>query len=450
MELIGRGEQVAHLRSVLKWENRANGSLTILGINGPGGVGKTSLISMAEDPSLYKGLCVLRICIDATDAISSLTDFIEQIVHTIKQEAVRRYARPNIVLPETEATLVAFEEVLEAGVKEVKGGDNFIKTVKQLLSLGKAISKLSSTSRNLFDVEELENFIDADGGELIVAFKEEAPNLLNKLGFGAKSKNLRNAIRKNAANAFAVALEQDLRTILAGYDLKDASKALPEKIKGCDRLLLLIDDYEKVSESIGTFLAQHFLPLLKDTSFESVIVLSGRDDLTATHPSWNQHLQIHLVEPPIDVGPLEKEDIDAIAAVEKVDSEALWRDTDGYPYFIQLWIEAHRRGGETAISLKKFYDRTTRWMEIEQKQWLEFCVFINEVNLETLEKITTDRSLSEQIMNWFQSEASVRDTNTRKYTVRSYVRQRIKDYMELTDPAQYRKLSLQAKELDLE
>lgn len=439
MKLVGRQAQVERLRSVLEFKNLAAEKMTILGIEGPGGVGKSSLITMAESGIDYKTLHVLRVSLDSTEPTTTLIEFVERLTQAIKFEAGRNYSRADIVLKETEnATAIARQLLSEAQEEVSEDGDptSVTNIFHKAVALGKQINKISKKSKDWVDFEKVDNCIQQpDLNSMIFAFQEELPKWWNTLGIGSESKNLRNAIRQNAAKIFAATLAKDIEAILYGYKIENIGKPMPSKISDCDRLLLVIDDFESISEISAEFLARYFLPKLKDAMFQSVVVISGRDDLTATNPSWNQHLQVHLLDPSIDVGPLSRAEIDDIARDEGVDAEVLWRDTDGYPYFIQLWIEANRRGGETALSLKKFYDRTTRWMTDQQKTWLNSCVFIDDISIDSIFKLTDSQSDAATIFSWFEMEGSIRDTSTKCFTVRSYVRGRILEYLRLRDPS---------------
>lgn len=445
MELVGRQADIAKLRSVLEGRCRSEDNLIILSIDGPGGVGKSSLIRMAESASDLPSPKTLRIRLDGSKAVDSLDAFLSNFVHALKHEASREFARGNIALPETESLLKISSELMKSAereLQEARNAEEIVKVARSLMAIGKAINSVQKKTTSYFDAEKIEKIFEkSDPEDLIVAFQYEAPGWIAKLGIGTKEINLRNELRKCAPKAFASALIKDLSVLINGWKLSDAHKPLPQKLGDCERLILILDDYESMSPYIGSFLAEYFLPGLREARIKTTAVIAGRDDLSATNAAWSQHLQEYLIDPPISVGPLSNQDIEVIASNEGVNAEDLWRDTEGYPFFIQLWIESKRRGGETALSLKKFYDRTTRWMTEEQKNWLEYCLFIDDVNKETLSKITSDTGLATKILEWFMSEGSIRATDTKSFTIRSYLRKRLLEYLEITDPERFRTLS---------
>ena len=110
----------------------------------------------------------------------------------------------------------------------------------------------------------------------MISLREETPWIFERLGIGG-STTLRNSIRENAFDPLADALQSDLSALLAGYRLADKYKATYRKIRGVDRLLFIIDDYEQLHESIGDFWVTKFLPALKNVNFRSVVTWPNRD-----------------------------------------------------------------------------------------------------------------------------------------------------------------------------
>ena len=405
MELVGRVSQIETLRNVLSRNKQASHNLTVLPIYGPGGVGKSSLMHMAEGTVNYREQRSIRIHIDGSTTVKSLQDFVERIVFAVKADAMQRFGRDEVTLPETEAALGALRDILAKAEEEITSGDadTIRKLIEAGLRMGKALNKISKKSKESIDFEKAEEALDVlKPDETILTLQKELPNIANKLGIGARAKNLRNSLRENAARTLAVALVKDLTVLLAGYSLKDSAKPMPEKIVGCDTLTMILDDYEHLVEFAGPFVVSYLLPQLKDSKVTgAVVVVSGRDDVRDTDPSWEQHLQSNLL-PGIDVGPLTESEIAKIAESENVNPQQLWADTEGYPYFIQLWIEAFK-SGESALSLKRFYVRTTRWMNAQQQEWLKYCVVLDSVNLDTLTTLTGSRKDATRILEWFKA-----------------------------------------------
>lgn len=220
---------------------------------------------------------------------------------------------------------------------------------------------------------------------------------------------------------------------------------------GIDRLLLVIDDYEFLQWALGEFLVAQLLNMLRRAKFESVFVILGRDQLTATNPAWDHHYKANLAKA-IVLNPLSRCEFDELMESEGVstveEKERAWRDTQGYPYYVQLWVEEKAAGGKTAVMLKSFYARTTRWMSEQQKYWLPFTLFLDEVNVRTLEAMIGDEQEAVEAFHWFECEGSVRDTSAPVFRVREYLRSRLVDYLRISNPSLCEDLERRAKQVN--
>jgi hypothetical protein len=119
---------------------------------------------------------------------------------------------------------------------------------------------------------------------------------------------------------------------------------------------------------------------------------------------------------------------------EEEEKERAWRDTQGYPFYVQLWIEEKSSGGRSAVMLKRFHDRTTRWMRDRETSWLKNVLFLDEVNIRTLRGMLDNEEEAEEAFNWFEREGSVRDTSSTVFRVREYIRSRLIEYLRVSDP----------------
>jgi hypothetical protein len=101
--------------------------------------------------------------------------------------------------------------------------------------------------------------------------------------------------------------------------------------------------------------------------------------------------------------------------------------------------------GPSVGLLKRFHDRTTHWLTVEQKRWLDHALFLEKVNVESFAHALGDAEEARRAMDWFESDGSVRGAQGRVFRVREYVRSRLVDYMEVTDPARFRELGTRSK-----
>jgi hypothetical protein len=102
-------------------------------------------------------------------------------------------------------------------------------------------------------------------------------------------------------------------------------------------------------------------------------------------------------------------------------------------------VEAELDGGRTALGLKAFYDRTTRWMTGSQQGWLVPLCFLDEINEETIAAILPDDDPN-RVLEWFKGEASVRSPTANRWEVLPIIRSRICAYLELDSPRRHREL----------
>ena len=129
--------------------------------------------------------------------------------------------------------------------------------------------------------------------------------------------------------------------------------------------------------------------------------------------------------------------VDSYGVTTREEKERVWRDTQGYPYHVEFWIEEAEAGGRTAVMLQRFFDRTTHWMDDREKHWLRHALFLDEVNIRTMQAMIGDEKQGEEAFDWFKREASVRDTSAPVFRVREYVRSRLIDYLRICDPARH-------------
>jgi hypothetical protein len=173
------------------------------------------------------------------------------------------------------------------------------------------------------------------------------------------------------------------------------------------RLLLLLDDYESLEPVLGTFLLDELMPRLRDAAFETTLLVVGRDRVRdsggdrGAGTSWKQHYAPNLVAD-IELKHLTKEESASLirSRIGDVDEAVVQRiigDTEGYPYLLDSEIEDFLSGGGTALSLRNFMDRTTRWMTAEQREWMQAVCFLDVVNEDSIAEALPDASAASVI-----------------------------------------------------
>lgn len=451
-KFVGRENAIEQIQSVLTNVTRAGDRLTIQSIYGAGGIGKSWLFKHAESGVDLKNQNYISMRIDG-NSLSS--DTVEKAVTSLIDSAKTNAPldnTPRYYFPAVQRVIKQIEVIrreLAAEAAESKQGDNsdFQKLLSFAFSTGESIQDIFPGTRNKININEFKKLFDSLE-EIIPTMKSlqiESPFFFERLGVGG-SRSLRNSIKENACAELARAFMSDISAILSGYQRKDKLKATQSKLEGVDKLLLIIDDFEKLQNSIGTFLTSHLLPGLSSADFKSVVFILGRDQLEATDPSWDQHLGKFLM-PQIALTPLSQSEtynlIELHIGDRLEEKERAWRDTQGYPFYLQLWIEEQTSGGRSAIMLQRFHDRTTRWMTKQQKEWLQQIIFMSEINIRTLKRFFSNEE-AEEVFQWFKNEGSIRDTTGTTFCVREYLRSRLLDYLRITNPDRFDQLERQA------
>jgi hypothetical protein len=449
---VGRQDAVKHLSAVLCGKEEADGRLTVQSIEGPGGIGKTCLFNHVMATTDYTGRNYLTLRADGNDPSAlTLVRAVSQMANGALADAIREKP-PGFYFPSVGHVTKTIEVIREQALVEFQNRNPdpemrsaFVRLLELAFEAGKRINAAFPGSKERVNVHELDKARQLLLDQLVptlISLRDEAPGLFELLGLGG-STALRNAIKENACRPLAEALLSDLSAVLAGYQKKDRFKPTHSKIKGIDRLLLILDDYEKLQEPLGEFLVGSFLPALRGAAFQSVVIVIGRDQLEAMHTAWDTYLKPNMLKP-IVLEALSRPEMDELVegygVYARDEKERVWRDTQGYPFYVQLWIEEMQSGGRTALMLMRFYDRTTRWMSEREKRWLNHALFLDQVNVRTLRGMIGNQEEAEEGFNWFEREGSVRDTAGAAFRVREYLRSRLMDYLRVRDPDQFEKL----------
>jgi hypothetical protein len=434
---VGRNDAVKRVQDVLKGREVADSKLTVLSIEGPGGIGKTFLYEHAVAGVDLTDREYLTLRADGSDpSARTLVRAVARMVDGADAGAIRD--RPSgYYFPSVDQVVKEIETIRSKAAAEFQrrypNDENARRALLRFLDLafeaGKRINDAIPITKKHIDFHELDVIrrLLEDTIPLMDSLREESAGFWECLGLGG-SITLRNAIKENACQPLAEALVSDLGAILFGYEWKRVFKPVHSKIKGIDRLLFVLDDYEMLQNPLAEFLTGHLLPALKAARFQSLVIVIGRDRLEVTHPAWSQHFKPNLL-PRVVLAPLSRPEMDQLVESYGVtaheEKERAWLDTQGYPFYVQLWIEEVAAGARSAVMLKLVHDRTTRWMNDRQKGWLQNALFLDEVNVRTLRSMIGNKEEAVEAAEWFQVEGSVRDTTATVWRVRHYLRSRL-------------------------
>src|SRR5262249_23920280 len=125
--------------------------------------------------------------------------------------------------------------------------------------------------------------------------------------------------------------------------------------------------------------------------------------------------------------------------------EDLYKATQGFPFLLGILVEElGAEGADSALFLRKFFDRTTRWMSSRERGWFSRICYLDEVNLDTLAPLFPSEDV-EVIQDWFEREASIRDPAAPVFRVRPLIREKVLRYLELRSPSKHREREVQAR-----
>jgi hypothetical protein len=249
-------------------------------------------------------------------------------------------------------------------------------------------------------------------------------------------------VKNDLYNVTADALITDLSAAIGGYRKKDLFRLTQEPIEGIDRLLLIVDDFEALAPALEELLVGALVPQLAAAQFPSTLIVLGRDDLDAMHPAWNQHCHQYLADA-IRLSPFGREaalDVLARAGVPEARREAMFEATQGFPFLLTLLIEEMgAEGADSALFLRKFFDRTTRWLGAREREWFVRICYLESVNVDTLAPLFPGEDV-DRIQDWFEREASIRDPTAPVFRVRPLIREKVLRYLELRSPSRHREM----------
>lgn len=439
---IHRSSEVDKLTRLLT----ADGPFRICGINGPGGVGKTFLVQHVLDEVGLADHGYLQLGLSGANA-AVRGDFLG----LVEGELARRSLPPPVAagtdyFPQTRK-IAQLHRALLAEAEQSLGESGAPEHIRQLASLlltsGQVLNRALPRTRDFVDFDRItvtDDDVEAAYKALqkLEALKESSklPGLFrDMLGI-----TLRNRVKTDLYGVTADALVSDLSVALTGDQGKKSFKVVHDRIKHLRRLLIVIDDFEVLAPVLSTFLVGSLVPRLAEAPFSTVLLIIGRDDLESAEIGFAHHCQRYL-ELELPLHPFAHDEALAYladAGVEPDVAERLYAATHGFPFLLTLAAEEARDGkSNTALFLRKFHERTTRWMSKTQREWFEIVCYLDAVSFDTLAAFF-DAETVPRVQDWFESEASIRDPAAPVFTVRPLIREKVLRYLELRAPGQHR------------
>ena len=450
-KIIGRIEVYEKIRSRLEDSSH---KFLITSIGGSGGIGKTYLLDkLLEDISFDdNGYLVI---FPETNKKDSFEKYItEGLVSSV-----------NAVLPITKGyfneTSKFIKELTEAEAKRKK---ELLRLAKQSKILNKIdediidniLDLIIPMGNRILEFAKLSHILGKKGlkQEEVEAFAKLIKNLRKKgvrnpldgripdlFGKRTLKHNILNNFNESACNAMVNDISyilKDAEGLKEKFKLKGGRGKEAKKLKN---LVLVIDDYEFYQEKLNNYFISYFIPAIRRKPFKTHIILVGRDLILDTSAEWDKFAK--NIEQ-FEITTFDKDScIEYLNNVNIFDETAIDRlinDTEGYPYMLYLEATAYKDGGDIGAHKKKlFYDRITKWMDDNEKEWFESLCFLDVINADTVSKMLPNDDAS-HVFKWFTNQASIRDSKSTQYRVKPFLKSKTIDYLQNISPENYNEL----------
>lgn len=403
------------------------GKVDIFGISGYGGIGKSYLLRhvLEHIRPVTKGF--LTITLDGSNP-SILGDLIGIYDHSLAPRSIPRGKQNYDYFPH--ARKLAREHgklarAVKTAVKKTASSDDVKEAANWIFRGGSFLNKTVPKTKDYVDFDALKKQgVDKrfeDAVDLLAQLKPLAtsswiPGPVKDLVGITYTERLKSDLYRLAADEWIA----DLCAILNRYRRLDRYKFTHSPIKGLDRLLLIIDDFEILGKTIIEFVTTSLIPALESSNFHTTLVFVGRDDLSDAHVSFQHHLA-HLVRQKIRLDKF-KDEVTRGMFIEAGYSDdevgKLMEESLGYPFLVNLLCEA--KGGSVSF-YQQFYERTTRWMGPTEKEWVLPLCYLDRITEESVATMLPNAAPS-SVLNWFKHEASLRDPRAEWYVIAPYIR----------------------------
>ena len=448
-----RPSEATRLRTVITGHREG---LAICGISGAGGIGKSYLVEhvLSSLEPAKAGWMSLRI--DAAQA-QARGDFFALVDGQLARRSLAPPADPRVdYFPATRRVAAAHRALVARVAKELErqgAPEDVRRAAVALLKAAHFLNETVPKTREFFDIAKYNLEPDAvndrvdeawDTIDTLKTLRDSdwlPPVVRDRLGMTLASR-----LKRDLYGVTADAVVSDVSAALLGQSSKDSFKEAQPPIPGLERLLLVVDDYEAIGATLSDFLISSLIPRLAEARFATMLIVAGRDDLEDTHPGWGQHCKRYLTDQ-IRLQPFDAETAAQLMAAEGIAESrraAIYELTQGFPLLLSLAIEEASTDGASALFLKRFFDRTTRWMTREEREWFTRTCYLDEVNEDTLRLVFPEEDVG-AVQDWFEGEASIRDPSAPTFRVRPLIREKVLSYIEVRSPKRHRELRSRAQ-----
>ena len=449
-----RESEVSTLTRMLR---EAKPGLQVAAISGPGGVGKSYMIEEIFTQANPRDLEYMYLRIDGSNP-QTRNDFMGLIDGQLAARSLPAPASPeNDYFPQLRSVAATYREVTSdlLGKLEKKGAPPEVR--KAVISLARAAhvfnravvrdKKAHTSFVSKVDGEQAAEIVEA-GWEAVESLLDAAPTIpLPSRVRDLVGLTRRAHIKRDLYNVTAEALVGDLSAALSEYRGKDWYRFTQAPIPGFRKLVIVLDDFEATSPILSDFVISALMPRLALLSFPVVMFIAGRDQLGAVNPGFNQFASKWIVQE-IELRAFDRNEAYRLMSESRVPiekHERLFELTHGFPYLLSLVIEQATQASESsALFTKKFYERTTRWMNDVEKVWFQRLCYLDVINEDTVGDMFGKDVDASVIQDWFEKEASIRDPVSTEFTIRPLVRDMCLTYFAKRSPKGHQKMSVDA------
>jgi len=414
--------------------NPEHGRVDVYGLSGYGGIGKSFLLRHVLDhirPTTNKGFLAIKL--DGSDQ-SILGNLIGIYDHSLAPRSVHRGKQNYDYFPHARRLALEYEKLERAVNDEINkttSTDDVKKAAKWIFRGGSILNKTIPKSKEYVDFEALQK-LGVDRGF------EEAVDLLSHLKPLDSSSWLPGPIKDITGITYRERLKTDLYrlasdewvadvcAILNRYQRKDRFKLTHSPIKGMNRLLIIVDDFEILGKTIIEFVTTALIPALEGANFHTTLIFVGRDDIADAHVAFQHHLS-HLVKDRLRLDKFTDEVAQGMfleAGYRQEELDQLMKESLGYPFLVNLLCEA--KGGSVSF-YQQFFERTTRWMGPTEHAWVLPLCYLERITVESISHMLPSVSAS-AVIEWFKHEASLRDPNANWYVIAPYIRRTLIEF----------------------
>lgn len=457
-KFVGRETSVKALAAGLLNQSSKNELIDILSISGQGGVGKSYLLDYTIDNTDLENqkYLILRLS-GPTETENTPRTFSELITKELiakcptdaAKEPFKRLKKCKKIIEKLdkearERLAIREKDTNEAMPAEVR---------ELLLKLGLGIVELVS---NEYFASYVSDLLKKNPAAVEHSIKYLAKTLSESEEKGFISK-ITEAFESEVATKLRTPAPHVLREVLAAElaaDLADLFEEQQAKLKKYSRLLLILDDYEFLSDALGSFLFTQLIPQLYSKKIETVIVILCRDafyNVTAHLGAKDKVREFIRVE--INLEPFTEEEAKKYIVQAGIKDEntiaKIILDTECLPFLLESEVHAHLAGEKTALALESYYARITRWMSPFQREWLDSLSFLEIINENSIKAMLPDED-AKSILSWVKSDPSVRSSKHKYWTIKKPIRSCVQERMVISAPDTYDELKDKADKINHE